>query len=50
LIKHDDLEATNTEKNPDKVRPSKADGAVLTANSVKLTMQPHSYSMLRIKL
>ena len=50
LIKHHDLEARNTENNPDEVKPRKADGAVLTGNSVKLTMLPHSYSMMRVKL
>ncbi len=50
VIKHDNLEAVNTEKNPDEVKPRKAKGAKLAANSVKLTMQPHSYSMVRVQL
>ena len=50
VIKHANLEAVNTEKNPDEVKPCKAKDAKLAANSVKLTMQPHSYSMVRVQL
>jgi len=50
VIKHHDLEARNTAKNPDAVKPRKADGAKITAGSVGLSMEPHSYSMIRVKL
>jgi alpha-L-arabinofuranosidase len=50
IIKHHDLEARNTGKNPDEVKPRKADGATISAGSVKLSVEPHSYSMIRIKL
>jgi alpha-N-arabinofuranosidase len=50
VIKHDDLEARNTAKNPDEVKPRKADGVAIAGGALRLTMQPHSYSMIRVKL
>jgi len=50
LINHDDLEATNTEANPDNVSPQKASGAKLEGGSVRLSLPAHSYSMIRVQL
>ncbi|GGL53117.1 arabinosylfuranosidase ArfA [Wenxinia marina] len=50
LIKHDDLQATNTEDNPDNVAPRKGDGATLDGGKLALTLPPHSYSMIRVQL
>lgn len=48
VIKHDDLEATNTEKNPDNVKPEMKGGAELNGNKVRVTVPAHSYSMIRV--
>ena len=50
LIKHADLEARNSKANPDNVAPQKGSGAKLEGKGVKLTLQPHSYSMIRVGL
>ena len=50
LIKHNDLEATNTEKNPDNVKPESAGGAQIRGNMLSLVVPAHSYSMFRVKL
>jgi len=50
LIKHDDLEATNTEKNPDNVKPVKREGARLSSGKLNVSVPEHSYSMIRVKL
>jgi len=51
VIKHDDLEARNTKDNPENVKPQQVEGtASLEENRVRVTVPPHSYSMIRIKL
>ncbi len=50
LIKHDDLEATNTMEAPDNVAPVKGEGAKIDGGDLKLTLPPYSYSMIRVSL
>ncbi|MBO3761508.1 alpha-N-arabinofuranosidase [Ciceribacter sp. L1K22] len=50
LIKHDDLEAKNTRDNPENVKPRKAEGAIIEGNTVRVSVPPYSYSMIRITL
>ena len=50
LIKHDDLEATNTQSDPDNVKPVKVDGVRLSGNVLEVSLPPHSYSLLRINI
>lgn len=50
LIKHDDLEATNTKDNPDNVSPRKMEGAQVEGDSVRVTIPALSYSMIRVQL
>ncbi len=50
LIHHEDLEARNTQVNPDNVSPKKGDGATLDGGMVRLTVPAHSYSMVRVTL
>ncbi|QQA43410.1 alpha-N-arabinofuranosidase [Pelagovum pacificum] len=50
LVKHDDLEAVNTEDNPDNVSPTEGSGAKLDGNKLSMTLPPYSYSMIRVKL
>ena len=49
LIKHDDLEATNTKDNPDNVAPVIGDGAKIAGDGLTLTLPPYSYSMVRVQ-
>ena len=50
LIKHDDLEATNTENNPENVKPAKAKGAKLSGGKLSVSVPAHSYSMISVQL
>jgi alpha-L-arabinofuranosidase len=50
LIKHDDLEATNTQDNPDNVAPRAAESGTIRGGKVALTLPPYSYSMIRLQL
>jgi alpha-N-arabinofuranosidase len=50
LIKHDDLEATNTKDNPNNVAPRQTDDATLNGSAVRVTVPPYSYSMIRVQL
>ncbi len=50
LIRHDDLEARNTEENPDTVTPRKSDGAKLADGGLALSLPPYSYSVIRVQL
>lgn len=50
LIKHDDLEATNTSDKPNNVAPRQTDDATLSGNAVHVTVPPYSYSMIRVQL
>lgn len=50
IIKHDDLEATNSMHAPDNVAPRKGSGATLTSSGMTLTLPAHSYSMIRVAL
>lgn len=50
LIRHDDLEARNTEENPENVVPSTGTGAEISGAGLKLTLPAHSYSVIRVHL
>ncbi len=50
LIHHTDLEARNTQDNPDNVVPVQGDGAKLTDGDLALTLPAYSYSMVRVQL
>lgn len=50
LIKHADLNATNTLKAPETVKPVAGSGAKLAGKGLALSLPPHSYSMIRVKL
>jgi alpha-N-arabinofuranosidase len=50
IIRHDDLEATNTMENPDNVSPAKGAGARKTPDGLAVALPPHSWSMLRVAL
>jgi alpha-N-arabinofuranosidase len=50
VIRHDDLRAVNTAKNPDNVRPEKGTGAALKDGKLTLSLAPYSYHMVRIKV
>ena len=50
LIKHDDLRAKNTEKMPNNVVPTRADGATRSQGGLALTLPPLSYSMIQVQL
>ena len=50
LIRHDDLEATNTENNPDNVKPVRVDGATVSGGKLSITLPAWSYSMIRVTL
>jgi alpha-N-arabinofuranosidase len=50
LIKHDDLEATNTRDNPHNVSPRKTGSATIEGNTVRVPVPALSYSMIRIML
>jgi alpha-L-arabinofuranosidase len=48
VIKHEDLEATNTAAEPDNVVPVSGSGAEVRGNVLNVALQPHSYSMIRV--
>ena len=50
IIRHDDLEATNTMAAPDNVAPAKGTGATLGGKGLSLILPPHSWSMIRVGL
>jgi alpha-N-arabinofuranosidase len=50
LIRHNDLEARNTLAAPETVVPVKGTGAKLGGRGLSLTLPPHSYSMVRVRL
>jgi alpha-N-arabinofuranosidase len=50
LIKHADLEATNTEANPDNVKPETKGGASISGGKLSVSVPEHSYSMIRVRL
>jgi alpha-N-arabinofuranosidase len=50
LIRHDDLEATNTRDDPNNVRPERVEGARLSGNVLDVSLPPHSYSLLRVHI
>lgn len=50
LIKHDDLEATNTEENPENVKPVSMGGASISGGKLAIELPRHSYSMIRVQL
>jgi alpha-N-arabinofuranosidase len=50
LIRHDDLEARNTKEAPNTVVPQRGRGAALDGAALILTLPPHSYSMISVRL
>ncbi|MCB1355070.1 MAG: alpha-N-arabinofuranosidase [Maritimibacter sp.] len=50
LIRHNDLEARNTEANPDNVVPRTGNGAKIGGGGLALTLPAHSYSVIRVQL
>ncbi|MFO7804612.1 MAG: alpha-L-arabinofuranosidase C-terminal domain-containing protein, partial [Paracoccaceae bacterium] len=50
LIRHDDLEATNTQDAPDTVAPQQGNGARMDDGTLTLSLPPYSYSMFRVQL
>ncbi len=48
IIRHADLEATNTRDMPDNVAPEKGHGAALHSRGLALTLPPYSWSMIRV--
>ena len=50
LIKHDDLEATNTQDAPDNVAPQPGSGARVENGALAVSLPPYSYSMIRVHL
>jgi alpha-N-arabinofuranosidase len=50
LIRHDDLEARNTEANPDNVVPRKGTGAKISGSGLALTLPAHSYSVFHVQM
>ena len=48
LIRHDDLEATNTAERPDNVRPVPGTGAAVTDGRLSASLPPYSWSMIRL--
>jgi alpha-N-arabinofuranosidase len=49
VIRHPDLEATNTAANQDNVIPQPGTGARLENGILRASLPPHSYQMLRLK-
>jgi alpha-N-arabinofuranosidase len=50
IIRHDDLEATNTMQAPDRVAPRRGEGARLGPSGLELHLPPYSWSMIRVQL
>ena len=50
VMTHQDLNAVNTAANPDNVAPEKGDGAVADADTLSVSLPPHSYQMVRVKV
>ena len=50
VITHPNLEAVNTAKAPDEVAPRDGSGAIADGNTITLSLPPHSYQMLRLKV
>ncbi|NDV00396.1 alpha-N-arabinofuranosidase [Pseudoroseicyclus tamaricis] len=50
LIRHDDLEATNTMEAPDTVVPQEGSGAKIDGSTLSMTLPPYSYSMIKVEL
>ncbi len=50
LIRHPDIQATNTAKAPDNVSPQRGNGATLSGTGMSLTLPPLSWSMVRVTL
>ncbi len=50
IIKHDDINAVNTEKNPDNVKPEAGSGATVSDGALSVALAPYSYAMVRLAL
>jgi alpha-N-arabinofuranosidase len=48
VMTHKDLEATNTAKAQDNVVPKKGSGATISGTTLKLSLPPYSYQMIRL--
>lgn len=49
MIRHDDLEATNTANNPDNVVPADGSGVNIDGDKIGMKLPPYSYHMIRLK-
>ena len=47
-LRHDDLQATNTKAQPNRVYPTSLAGVTLGANQVQATLAPASWNMIRV--
>ncbi|WDR06975.1 alpha-N-arabinofuranosidase [Devosia rhodophyticola] len=50
VMTHSRLDAVNTAKNQSEVAPRKGEGAKVADGSLRLTLPPYSYQMVRVKL
>ncbi|SFV28837.1 alpha-N-arabinofuranosidase [Devosia crocina] len=50
VMTHPNLEATNTAKNQDEVKPRKGEGATVVDGKLSVTLPPYSYQMVRVKI
>jgi alpha-L-arabinofuranosidase len=49
VMTHDDLEATNTAKDQDNVKPRKGEGTKLDGDILAVSLPPYSYQMIRLR-
>src|SRR5690606_7728004 len=49
VMTHPDLKAVNTAGKQDEVAPRKGDGASIADGTLKVTLPPYSYQMVRVK-
>lgn len=49
VLEHDDLKASNTRENPDRVRPHNRGGAVVDSLSVRAALPKASWNVIRLK-
>ena len=50
VMTHPDLEAVNTARNQDEVKPRKGNGASVGDGTLRVTLPPYSYQMVRVKI
>jgi alpha-L-arabinofuranosidase len=49
VLRHDDLQATNTKDAPDNVRPASQSGATVTEGKLEAVLAPASWNVLRLR-